>query len=194
VDWRAAAVATAEDGRAHVRVGGVVQEGSRVAQPEALIVHLGQAQPVGELDPDGLAAEDEVAHCVVESCGERACGRVLCDGAPADDVEPGKLLDKLVPQRGGVATVEEDATEARSGFSGQVLNEGRRGRQVDPAVRELEGQRAHEGMTGEEQDARVVRPDGRAHVFDGGCGLDRQVLVWQRPHQELEFLAERERA
>eukprot|EP00962_Isochrysis_galbana_P000279 scaffold80_cov106-Isochrysis_galbana.AAC.5 len=146
VDGRAAAVAAAEDGRGHVRMGGRVEEGGRVTQPKALIVHLGQTEPVCELDADGLAAEDEVPNRVVEACGEGAGRGVLGDGAPTDDVQPGQLLHQLVPERGGMTPVEEDALKPRGRLAGQLPDEGRGRRQVDPAVGQLEGQRAHEGV------------------------------------------------
>ena len=82
---RAAAVAAAEDRRGVVRVAGRVQVRGGVAEPEALVVHALEAEPVGELDPDLLLVEDEVAHRVVEAGGEGARGGVLGDGAPADD-------------------------------------------------------------------------------------------------------------
>jgi len=44
----------------------------------------------------------------------------------------------------------------------------------------------------EEEDPRVVREDGGADVVDGCGGLDGEVLVGQRAHQELQLLAEGE--
>eukprot|EP00967_Tisochrysis_lutea_P034859 scaffold41701_cov31-Tisochrysis_lutea.AAC.4 len=101
---------------------GVVEVGRRVAEAEALRVHLAQAKPVRELDSNGLAVVDEVSHCVVEPGGEGARRCVLRDGAPADDVKPRHLLDQLVPERGSVAPVEEYTLEARGRLARQLAN------------------------------------------------------------------------
>mmetsp|Transcript_9569 Transcript_9569/g.23111 ORF Transcript_9569/g.23111 Transcript_9569/m.23111 type:complete len:209 (+) Transcript_9569:156-782(+) len=74
------------------------------------------------------------------------------------------------------------------------MNELRGLRQIDAPVGQLEGERPHERMAREEEDARVVLLHRLRGVGEGGGGLDRDELLGDGAKEELELLPEVQRA
>ena len=69
----------------------------------------------------------------------------------------------------------------------QLRDELRRRRAVEPPVVQLEDEAAHEGVTREEDEPRVLLLDGGARVGERRGGLDGEVDGRQRVQQELEL-------